>query len=718
MSLVIPTFSESWHRVAGVKAALRPTVASQRQKFRGDYWYVLHDSFNNQFFRLRPAAYDFIARLSADRTIEEVWLESLERDPENAPGQEEAIRLLTQLHYANLLFYDTPSDSEQFFERYQKRKQRELQSKLMSIMFIRLPLFDPDAYLKKLLPYTKLLFSWVGAVIWFGVVLLALKVVIDNSDQVFAQAEGVLAPENMLLLYLGMVFIKSLHELGHTLICRHYGGEVHTLGVMLLIFTPLPYMDATSSWSFRSRWQRAFVGGAGMITEIFVAALAVFVWAGTGAGVVHSLAYNMMFVASVSTIIFNANPLLKFDGYYILSDLADFPNLYTRSRKHWVYWFEKYLFGLKNGIEVADSKAEVYWLSIYGALSGAYRIVVFAGIILFVADQYLILGLIMVAILVVTWVVVPPYKLTKYLASSPKLERSRGKAVSTVLALICVVVLLTAIVPLPNRFRAPGIAESQEYSFLSSQSSGVLEEVLIPGGTHVAAGDALLRLSDWELQNDIEMLNAQMQQLIATEQWALSQRSSDVQPLRQRRLALAQQLENLQFRQRGLIVRANQSGMWAAPDLEDQIGSWLQRGTQVGLLYNPDHFEFNAVVPQSEAANLFLDEIKLAEVRLSGRASKNFEVTNLKIIPFQSDQLPSAALSWLAGGDVITRSEDETGLRSTEPFFLIKADFTDEQSQSLYYGQSGKLRLTLEPEPLLWQVYRALRQLIQQRYQL
>ncbi|MEM7366508.1 MAG: M50 family metallopeptidase, partial [Pseudomonadota bacterium] len=476
MSVVAPTFSESWHRVAGVKASLRPTVHARRQKFRGEDWYVLQDAFNNQFFRLRPEAYDFVARLRPDKTVEEVWLTTLEQDPDNAPGQEEAIRLLTQLHFANLLFYDRPSDSDQFFERYRQRKQRELRSKLLAIMFVRIPLIDPDRFLKRIMPWTRHLFSWWGALLWVVVVGLALKVVFDNFDAALEQSEGILAPGNLFLLYLGMVVIKSLHELGHAITCRHYGGEVHILGVMLLVFTPLPYMDATSSWSFRSRRERALVGAAGMVTELFIAAIAVFVWAATGPGVVHSLAYNMMFVASISTIIFNANPLLKFDGYYILSDLADLPNLYTRSRKQWAYLSEKILFGVKNVVAVAESDKEAVWLTIYGAVSAMYRILVFAGIIIFVADKYLLLGLLMVVILVIAWILVPPYKLVKYLATSPRIERTRGRAIGVTSGLIVGILLLTAVIPLPNRFRVPGVVEAQQHVMVTTEVSGVIEE--------------------------------------------------------------------------------------------------------------------------------------------------------------------------------------------------------------------------------------------------
>ena len=718
MSILTRTFSESWHRVAEVKASLRPTVKSRLQKFRGERWYVLHDPFNNQFFRLRPAAYNFVARLRPDRTVEEVWREVLEHDPDGAPGQEEVIRLLTQLHFANLLYYDTPADSEQFFERYRKRKQRELKSRLLTIMFMRIPLLDPDNFLRRLVPYVGFLFGKLGFLTWLLVLGLAGKVAIDNFDALTDQAQGVLAPDNLILLYLGMVFIKTLHEFGHALICRYYGGEVHTMGVMLLVFTPLPYMDATSSWAFRSRWQRALVGAGGMIVELFVAALATFVWANTGPGVVNSLAYNMMFIASVSTLVFNANPLLKFDGYYILSDLLDLPNLYTRARKQWAYLFERYVFGVKEAESQAETRKEYFWLLVYGALSGIYRVIVFAGIIIFVADKYLLLGLLMVIILVISWVIVPPYKLIKYLASSPRLARTRSRAVGATVGMVALVVLLTAVVPFPNRFRAPGVVEAETYVQVVNDAPGWLTEVLVESGREVGAGTPLLRLSNPELDSEMKMVRAQWRQVLVMEQWANSEQVSDREPIRKRKAAIAARMAELERQRAALVVKAKQPGVWVAPRIGDHVGTWQLRGTRLGQIVDERRFRFTAVVPQDEASRLFAGSIEKAEVRLFGQAGVNIGVSRYEIIPFESDQLPSAALSWLAGGEVATARDDDTGRRTTEPFFQINADLVPNGEARLLHGRSGKLRLSLHDEPLLWQWERALRQLLQKRYQI
>ena len=313
------TFSESWHRIANQRLCLRRDVRVRRQNFRGERWFVLENPFTNEFFRLRPAAYDFVARLQPERTVAETWAASIEKHPDTALGQEVVIQLLAQLYFANLLQYPESTDSAELFERFKKRQQREWRARLLNVMFMRFPLFDPDRFLVRALPVVGRFLSAFGALLWLVVVGVALKVVADNWAALREQSQGVLAPGNLPLLYCGMVITKTIHEFGHAFFCRKFGGEVHVMGIMLMIFTPMPYVDATSSWSFRSRRQRALVGAAGMIVELFFAALMTVVWANTGQGTLHSLAYNMMFLASVSTLVFNLNPLLRFDGYYILT---------------------------------------------------------------------------------------------------------------------------------------------------------------------------------------------------------------------------------------------------------------------------------------------------------------------------------------------------------------------------------------------------------------
>src|SRR5215469_1814951 len=176
------TFSESWYRVANQRICLRPGVRVRRQNFRGERWMVLENPFSNQYFRLRPAAYEFVARLRPDRTVQEVWQQCLDRFPDEAPGQESVIQLLSQLYFSNLLQYDLAADSAQLFERYKKRKQREMGFQFLNIMFARFPLLDPDRFLVRSMPVVGKLISPFGAALWFLVVGLGLVIAADNFD--------------------------------------------------------------------------------------------------------------------------------------------------------------------------------------------------------------------------------------------------------------------------------------------------------------------------------------------------------------------------------------------------------------------------------------------------------------------------------------------------------------------------------------------------------
>jgi putative peptide zinc metalloprotease protein len=716
MADVPSTFSESWFRVAQQRVSLRTHVTVRRQFFRGERWYVLEDPFSNQFYRLRPAAYNFVVRLRPDRTLDAVWNECFEADPESAPGQEEALALLAQLYAANLLHSALAPDSALLFDRYKKRRQRETRAFWLSIMFARVPLLDPDAFLKRMMPAAKAVFSWVGLVIWLGVFGAAVKVAIEHSSELKNQAQGVLAPGNLFWLYVGLVFIKTVHEFGHAFACRRFGGEVHTMGVMFLLFTPVPYMDATSSWSFRSRWERALVGAAGMIVEMFVAALATFVWAATAPGVVHSLAYNIMFVASVSTVLFNANPLLRFDGYYILSDLLDIPNLHQRATGQLRHLIEYHAFGYRKSTSPALSRKEAVWLTVFAVASGVYKIIVFSAILFFIADQFLILGIIMALVCAAAWVCVPAYRLVVYLASNPRLERVRGRALAVSGGCALVLLIALELIPFPNRFRAPGVLQAKSYSVVVTQASGVVTELLAANGASVQPGQPLFRMVNEELGLRITAARAQLAENDAMQRKALRFTTADLAPLQSRTEATQKLIHRLEEEQAALLVRAAHAGRWVAPNASEIRGSWLERGTAVGQLVDGSQFYFSAIVTQKEASRLFSGEIRGSEIKLNGQAGATLPVGDRKVIPADRKSLPSAALGWAGGGEIAIDNSDRSGMQAAEPFFEVRATIPGSTEMELLHGRGGQIRFEGKPEPLLEQWIRSLRQLLQSRY--
>ena len=710
-------FHESWYRVADQHISLRRDVVVRRQVLRGERWYVLQNPLSNQFYRLRPGAYDFVARLSSG-TVEEVWKQAQARDPEGAPGQGEVIELLAQLYHANLLHYGLAPNSQKLFERRSEKKQRVLKASLKSIMFFRIPLFDPDALLRRLLPMIRLLISPVGAALWLVVVALGAKVAVEGFSELRVQSQGVMAPANLFLLYVSLVIVKTIHEFGHAFAVRRFGGEVHTMGVMFLIFSPLPYMDASSAWAFRSKGQRVFVGASGMVFEVFVAACALLVWANTGAGVLHALAYNLVFIASVSTVLFNINPLLRFDGYYILSDLFDIPNLHQRSAQHLRYLVEHHAFGCRHGQTPATTAREASWFTTFGLLSGAYRIFVFSAILLFVADQFLLAGMIMAALCVVSWVILPTVGIFRYLSSSPRLYRTRSRAIGVCAGAGAGVCVLLFVLPFPRSFTAPGVLKSADYVVAVNGASGKVAEVLVSSGSRVRPGDPLLRLNNAELALEIRESRAGLDEALAQHRKAMHTQQSDLDPIASRIAFYEQRLERLDREQADLVVRSDVDGLWVAPGVEDRIGMWIGRGSPLGELIGNDRFDFVSVVSQTDVSELFAQQIQRVEVKLVGQADEPIPVTDYAAIPMEQTQLPSAALGYAGGGDVAVDARDGQGVTTSEPYYQVRASVASSPGAALLHGRSGRIRFALDPEPLAWQGWRQLRQLLQKRYQI
>jgi putative peptide zinc metalloprotease protein len=712
------TFSESWYRIANQRLSLRSGVKVQRQNYRGQRWIVLENPFSNQFFRIRPSAYEFVARLRPDRTVQEVWQQCLDRFPDEAPGQEAVLRLLAQLYHANLLQYDLATDSVQLFERYRKQRQRETRGRWLNIMFMRFPLLDPDEFLDRTLPLVRKLISPIGGLIWLGVVIAAIKVAIDHLPELKDQSQSVLSPDNLFLLYAGLILGKTLHEFGHAYFCKRFGGEVHVMGIMLMIFTPIPYVDVSSSWGFRSRWQRVLVGLAGMIVEVFVAAIATFIWANTGPGVVHNLMYNMMFVASVSTVVFNINPLLRYDGYYILTDLIEMPNLYQRSMRQLRHLVERYWFGVKKSDSPAENRREVSWFVGYGVLSGIYRVIVFAGILLFVADRFLLLGLIMAAICFISWVTVPLTKLIIYLASSPQLDRNRPRAVAVVLGLVALLLLLLDIIPFPHHFRAPGVLESRNWTQVVNDTAGSVSEVTAAPGKRVTRGQELLRLVNRELDLDLAAMRASLTETQARLRQAMSEQTANLKPLESKLASVTKNLERLEADRAALSIKARTDGIWVSPQANEWVGRWVTKGTALGLIIDPAAFEFSATVVQADVDRLFNQKFPRAEVRLPGEAGSLLLVNNLRVVPAEQQNLRTAALGWGSGGPIPVAANDPDARRALEPFFEVRGDITPARGVELIHGRTGRARFDLPPEPLLPRWIRQLRQLLQKRYQI
>jgi putative peptide zinc metalloprotease protein len=713
------TFSDSWHRVATARVGLLPTVEVRKQRYRSQDWYVLQDTFAQKFFRLTPDAWGFLARLAPAHTVDETWQAYVRDHADIAPGQDEVVQLLSQLNAANLLYFRNQPDSGGLFQRAETRRKRELQGKLMAFLYLRFPLLNPDPWLNRIKPLIHFLLHPLMALVWLAVVTLGGMAALGQRQELVDGAQGLLSLGNLPWLYLSLAGLKLFHELAHAFACKRFGGEVNTLGIMLLILTPLPYMDASGSWSFRSRWQRATVGAAGMIVELFLAAIAALIWANTGDGLLHSVAFNVMVVGSVSSLLFNGNPLLRFDAYYILIDLLDIPNLYQKSGQQWQYFADRYLLGTPDAISPAQDRWEWAWMTTYGVLSYFYRLLISAGIVLFVLDQWFVIGLFMLSVTLFTLVGMPLYKFYLYLHSA-KLQRNRSRALLVSAAILTGLVGLIGFLPLPSSIRANGVLEAEKTTPLYSGADGWMSELRVENGARLHQSDVIARLSNPDLEHDLEVTRLQLAEVDMISRQAVRTALAELGPLHERRGALLGRLSELETMQRDLVIVAPQAGRWVAPMLHEARNSWIRRGQVIGEIVAEQGYRCTAVVTQEDAHALFGARLAGVELRLNGQADRVIAVREITLIPYQRQQLASPALGWLGGGDYATAHDDQSGRLAAEPFFELRATVPPEAlvGVTVLHGLTGHLRIPLPDRTLFARARESFLQVLQKRYKL
>jgi putative peptide zinc metalloprotease protein len=708
-------FSGSWYRVKRLTPKLRPHARIHRQRYRDEIWYVLQDPSKNRFHRFTPTAYDVIGLMDGRRTADEIWNLALKRLGDDAPTQEELIRLLGQLHAADVLQSDVPPDAAELFRRGRQHQQRLLRSRLLSPFAIKLPLIDPERFLAATVHLVRPLFGWFGALIWLAVVLPALGLVAVHWSVL---SENVLdylfTPRNLVVLWLVFVVLKVFHELGHGFAAKVFGGEVHDMGVMFLVFTPVPYVDASSSWAFRSKYQRALVGAGGMLAELFIAALALYVWLAAEPGVIRALAYNVVIVGGATTLLFNANPLLRFDGYYILSDLAEIPNLRQRANGYLGFLVERHLFGHEDAERPQVARGEPAWLVSYAVSAFVYRVIIVASILLWALDRFFVLGILLGGVAAVGWIGMPVVRGARAVFTGPRLRRVRGRAIAVCCAGVGGLLILLLLVPVPLRTRAEGVVWVPEEALVRARNAGFVASVVAAEGARVNRGDLIVQLEDPEqdarvriLEHRVDELEARLSALGTHDRVALKVTEQEL-------LFAKEELTQARRLTEEFDVRSGIGGTLVIPRERDLPGRFVRKGDLLAYVVNLDTLTVRAVVSQDD---LHLVRQRTHEVvaRLSDRLWETHTAIVRRIVPSASERLPHPALGQIGGGDVPVDPTDPRGYRAVESLFDVELALAA-PSELMNLGGRVYLRFDHGTEALGMQWYRRMRQLFLSRF--
>ncbi len=715
------TFSDLWFRVADTKPRLSPHARFIRQRQGPAVRYVVEDPAGGAYYRLSEAARFFVGMLDGTRTTDEAWHACLAQLGDEAPTQRECLDLLAQLQLYGLLVGDQPLAPDMIAERQQRFRSQRRKRRTGNWLFYHIPLLNPEPVLHPLRGILRLAWGWPGAIVFTALSLWAVFELIVNIDRIGSSFNNVLDPSNIIWLAAAFLAIRFLHELGHATACKAMGGRCTEIGVMLIaLIMPLPYCDASSSWRFPDTWRRVLVALGGIFIELALAAGATIVWAHAEPGLTRTLAFNIMIISGATTFVFNLNPLLRYDGYYILSDLTGTPNLANRAKELWKHLVLTKLFGvLSSKSPPVRDIAEARFLLTYHALALPYRLTVVTAILILVMGQYLSLGIILAVFFGFIWLVLPVVMCAWYLATSPQLLGRRARAIGATLAIVGPLVAVFLWLPLPASARVPAVVDWSDLGTLRAESPGYLREVRIAPGERTKAGDLVFVFDNPTLVRDRDAARARVDRAEAV----LDAAAADA-PAKRRvaetHLSLARdELAELERQVRALRITAPTEGRLVTPrstghELEQGAGRFVRKGEVLAYVL-PDAGPTLLAAVTDEIAPRVLQQLEpgstRASARLRGTAGTQIDATVARVWPAGTRELPTTALASSTGGAILQDPADPR--RALSP--ITQVELVPEASDTLLQGRRGRVRIELPAEPLAPRLVRHIRALIDAR---
>ena len=708
-----------WFRIANLKPKLRDHISIQRQEYRGEIWYVYQDHATNRYHRFDYAAHEFMGLMNGSRSVRDIQARLKSKYDGHPPTQDALLQLLGQLHQIDLLQTNTTPDTEELYQRAEKANPQRWKAFLRNPISLRFSLFDPEDVLTTAMPCVKPVFNWIGFTVWLFVTLVAIMLAVNYWPELSGNAiQQALMPTNILLLVILYPFVKLLHELGHAFAVKNWGGEVHEIGVILVLLIPIPFVDASAASAFIHKYQRIIVGSIGIMVELFIASVALFVWLGVEPGLVRTIAYDVMLISGVSTLFFNGNPLLRYDGYYVLSDAIGIPNLASRSNRYLGHLIQRYLLNSLNPASPVHDKSERFWLLFYAPAAFMYRMFILSVIVFLVADQAFLVGLILGFWLLYNQILLPVFKHIKFVINNPRNEHNRRHAVFASSAVVACLTVIIFIMPFPLVTVAQGVIWLPENSKIRADTNGFVTKIFVGTDSIVLKGEKIAVLEDPLLQTRKKVLTAQLQDLNAQHKASWANDRVQTKVIKEQVLSLQASIRQVNAEINSLVIRSPESGKIVIPNAHDFNGKYLKKGDFIGYIAPSSSLTGRVVIQQKDMG--LLDNINQVDVMFSGDMSATIPASINRIMPNIHHQLPNAALGTSGGGNLSIDPLDDTGLKAIEKTqqieIVLNSNNEIDTDITPYIGKRIYVRLDHGSSPLIQQWYKSMQQLFLRRF--
>jgi putative peptide zinc metalloprotease protein len=692
-SLSSPLSSAQWHRVADIRPRLADHIEVTRQWVRGQRWHVLLDKRNGQSCRLNASAYEVAARLDGQLSLQALWtlldtgLTHADGTHANAepPSQDELLGVIQHLHKHHLLSFDEAPDFGSLVSpvaadamthaapQDQDPSTAETHKPRNTLLAWRQPLLNPDRLLQRCAPLAQALFSRTGLLIWSALMLGLLFGLVLHVQALQAHAsKWMQTPRYLLIAALCYPLMKALHEAAHALAVQRWGGHVREAGISLMMLMPVPYVDASAANGFARAWQRALVSAAGIMTELALAAIGLWCWRVSESGLLQDVGFVLWFVGCVSTVLFNANPLQRLDGYHLLTDALHLPNLALRSKQWWQFKVLAWLRGQAPQALVTsapEAPGERPWLIAYAPLSWLYQLVLWSGMTWWLGNISGMLGWAMGALTIWMGVLAPGGRWLRLIWQAVLWSGAHQGGVRWRAACLLSLPLIVCL-PWPDRTVVQGVVWAPEEALVRPQADGVVQTVHAKDGDTVQAGALLVTLHNPRLYAQRERITSQLAQ---AEQGAFTFMGSDLSKAGQAGDQMQRwqaELHHVDEQIEALQVRAHRAGRLVLTRTEDLPGRYLRRGELLGHVLSDAPPTVRIAVQDQDVTTL---RANTRAVSIAGRMldAGSLPATLLRDSIAATHLLPNAALSTDMGGQIQTDPQDEHHTKTLRPVVLM-----------------------------------------------
>ena len=644
MSMAIPT-QEMRSSQRPVPLRSRNDLVVKLIDFQGVSHYVIKDPVGLTYHRLRADQYRVLTLLDGRKNLETIRDDLVREFPAISPTLTDTQLLVADLHHKGLAYSTRPGQAEARIEQNQKKRRQKIFSGLTNILSLRLPGWDCDQFLGRMVPYTRWMYHPVTAVI---AILFVLSSWLLLAIQFRAFQAGLPAFNqffgwpNLIFLWMTLACSKIIHEFGHGLSCKMFGSECHEMGVMLLVGSPCLYCDVSDSWMLKNKWPRIIIGAAGMIIEIVLSAFAIFFWWMTEPGLFHYLCLNVFFVTTATTVIFNANPLMRLDGYYMLSDFLEIPNLRPKADKLTQEMAAQLCLGIEPRHDPFMPQTNRHWFIIYAIASKLYGWFVLFGILMFLYTVLKPYGLQSLgqsmAVFSVTGILVQMGMSFYQLLSTPREKPIQKWRLGVTAAVLAAIIIPLGLMPIPFIQWAAFVLEPHDVRHVVTKVPGELVELNVQPGDHVEAGQQLARLHDPRLDDAKRRLTKQklLQETARQNAWAVNDRA-EMAMAEEGLKSVNDQIAELDEQMKHLVVKAPIAGTVIAPPRNTAPKLDQQKKRLVGWTGTPldeknenafleERTELLSIAPSDKMqAIMYLDQADRHDVSIGMKVGLKFD---------------------------------------------------------------------------------------------